>query len=806
MNEQTHQLNELTHLQSETTWTNTNTDQMAKNHHTTTWLPNADSYISEKTTALPETTSVLPSTPTPTAIIAPDTPVKATLVSSNNSQNNLLDSIVATNDDLQQLASTHTQHLKINHFSHQDEVFVDDATEQMLDSGSLNDIHINNVPSRPTITHIVYESGKTSTISGSTAQAFHLDSLSDSTTISEQTLRDEYQNTYGSNQILANIQAAYDKDSDHDGVVDRSDINPNRWDVSERDLRFFATVAYQDGETLKAAFNNNDNTVINQINNNKSNFYLAADIRELTENWTLLESQSQSTGLDFAIYGNGKKADGSYQNVVVAFRGTKGVTDIMSDVGVGVGKLIDDVNYFETLANNMMSKYQPEKVYTTGHSLGGYLAQYFASHTMQQTAERKTAFQHSAIFNPAKLTTNANNVLDNAEKMYQKTWHDWSDDNNPKTFHKSDSYTIKGDIVGYGDVPKKYVAMGAFATFVSMLFPPLGILTGAATIGMASFKGLGRYSNTVEMEGFSGNSIEKHSKNNFFKQNTKLENIFSKGYRVDKWYENQDTDGDGLTDVQENHLGTAAKSATVLDGRDSDYDGFSDRLEIELGTDFTTAQNAVPLAQERATKFAVAITQNSETGEFINAQGVELTAQMNGQTINYTPNGHTVNLGIASNQEWQTWLNSGSKIQSGGHDNDILSGSDEAQIIYGGDGNDTLIAGSAQTVLVGGNGSDTFQFTASSLLSGSLNIISDFSVEDKLDFSDSQSLFTHTNDFKWTSVLGDESLLAQNDAAIIWQDESHTLAYKAQGSEQLHVFARFDDSQTLATIQAALIA
>ncbi len=669
---------------------------------------------------------------------------------------------------------------------------------------------------QPTTTQIVYETGKTADIAGSTATAFNMRSLKDSATVSEQTLRSEYETTFGKDKIAANIQAAYGKDSDNDGVIDRNDKNPNTWDVSERDLRFFATVAYEDSATLKAAFNDDKTEIINKINNNSDNFYQKADIRELTENWTLLESAAQRTGLDFAIYGNGKKADGSYTNVVVAFRGTQGIKDIISDIGVGIGKLIDEVKYFEKLANDMMTKYSPEKVYTTGHSLGGYLAQYFASHTMQQTVERKTAFQHSAIFNPAKLTTNANGVLNKAEQMYQTTWQDLSDKTNPKNLHQSDSYVIKGDVVTYGDVPAKYAVGGAGLTAAGIalsavpvfgwFFGGLAVLAGAATATAIVFDGLGSYSNTTVLDGFTGDSIDKHFKNNFFKNHAKLETIFSKGYRVDKWYVNDDTDGDGLTDVQENHLGTAVKSATVINGTDTDKDGFSDRLEIELGADWTTAQKAVALSADRATHFAVAATKTTDTGAFISAQGIELTAQMNGKTIHYTPNGNAINLGIASNEEWQTWLDAGSKIQSGSHDKDTLSGSHVAQIIYGGSGNDTLTAGSAQTVLIGGSGSDTFKFNASHLTSGKMNIISDLTAIDKLDFSGSKSLFSSSSTFKWTNVLGDESLLAKNDAALIWQDSSNTLSYKAQGSSELHTFARFDDSQTLATLQAALIA
>lgn len=690
---------------------------------------------------------------------------------------------------------------------------------------------------QPTTTQIVYETGKTADVAGSTATAFNMHSLKDSATVSEQTLRSEYETTFGKDKIATNIQAAYGKDSDNDGVIDRNDKNPNSWDVSERDLRIFSTLAYEEDNILDAGFNQKNSNAINNlhIKNNiseKNHFLNQVDLNEeFIGNWEILHSEGNLTnisGLNFTIFANGKNSNNSYDNIVVAFRGTQitSVSDWANNWKIKNGDLGLDIQELEKIAKIVMS-YKPTNVYSTGHSLGGYLAQFFAAYTMTQTTERTKVFKHSALFNPAALkqTDGLGNLItgnDEAElkEAIQKTnqfvreqYIDNSDKTDTNQLYKTNSYVIKGEWVSTGF--PTIVNVGA--EVVNVIKNPVksifnffkSVFTGESTPSTTSlsFYGLGTYENADILDFKSSDLWGKHDMTSFYENSqSQLKDRFSKGYRIDNWYAKDDTDKDGLTDVQENHFGTNVKTATIINGTDTDKDGFSDRLEIELGADWTTAQKAIALSADRATQFSVAATKTTDTGEFISAQGIELTAQMNGKTIHYTPNGNAINLGIASNEEWQTWLDAGREIQSGSNGNDTLSGSDVVQIIYGGSGDDTLIAGSAQTVLIGGNGSDTFKFTASNLLSGSLNIISDLTTADKLDFSDSQALFSQSSAFKWTSVLGDESLLAKNDAALIWQDDSNTLAYKAQGSSELHTFARFDDSQTLATLQAALIA
>lgn len=638
--------------------------------------------------------------------------------------------------------------------------------------------------------------------------------------VSEEFIQTQYLKKFGANKITQNIEQAYARDSDNDGVVDFNDRNPNAWDVSERDLRFFATIAYEEPETLIKAFNGDDPNAIKLINKS-DNFAGNANINELTQTWEVLEAKGLSTGLDYAVYGTDKKSDGGYENVVVAFRGTKGIKDIISDIGVGVGKLIDEVKYFDKLANDIMAKYKPSNVYTTGHSLGGYLAQYFASHTMQQNAERKEAFKHSAIFNPAKLTTNQNGVLDKAYEMYQeKSWVNDADINYSKISTMSTSYVIDGDVVTYGGVPAKYIATGVGLTaagvalsavpFIGWFFGAVAVISAATTATGVVFDGLGTYPNTTILTGFSGDSVDKHFKHNFYLENSQSKFHFSNGYRMDNPYyaKKYDEDNDGLKDYDEMRLGTDALEKTIINGTDTDRDGFSDRLEIELGSNWLDSKKIIDLkeyysisAQEK--QLLALVETHTEKGEFLGVQGMEMNAKVENNQLVYTPNASPLNLGITQDTEWKAFLQSGKNIIQGDSQNNVLEAKGEMQILYGASGNDILKTSTGVDILVGGSGQDTFVLTEESIKSGKMDFISDFAAEDKLNLSALKSIFNinHLN-LKWSDLLTTQ---AQDNDALVWNEQEHTLSYQSKGSQNVHVLAKFDDDVDMARISAGLI-
>ncbi|QHB18179.1 Ig-like domain-containing protein [Mannheimia pernigra] len=404
-----------------------------------------------------------------------------------------------------------------------------------------------------------------------------------------------------------NITDSYKVDSDGDGIIDIHDKNPKMWNVSERDLRFFATAAHSSENVNRNIFERYKDTGIDEFN--KQRMSNGADIREINKQWGILKYVSTGKDLQYFIYGNGKNEDGSYQNVAIAFRGSNSSSDWQGNLNILSGKKHPQLNYIDQAAE-YVAKYNPENLYATGNSLGGYLAQYFVSYTIQNNPKLASIFRHSSLFNPAVLKTDSGSPDDlkqaraKADEFVKQTITDESDLTNPVSLHKTDSYVINGE-------------------FVSSGYSFLGIKIGK----------LGSYENTTFFNG-TGSSKDKHKMNQFYADNPQLESVFSRGYRIDTHYTDKDSDNDGLTDQQEARLGTKRNET------DSDGDGFSDKLEAQLKSDPLNA-NAIPdflnkiNIQEVFSSIAVTIeSQNSKGGS--KTKEVALTASLEGGNIIYS--------------------------------------------------------------------------------------------------------------------------------------------------------------------------
>ena len=85
----------------------------------------------------------------------------------------------------------------------------------------------------------------------------------------------------------------FTKDSDGDGLVDAIDRNPQEWNVSERDLRMFSSLAYHSPSELHTLFKGNYwwNTQYASIAKNINDKYFSnqANVSELVGKWTLLK-------------------------------------------------------------------------------------------------------------------------------------------------------------------------------------------------------------------------------------------------------------------------------------------------------------------------------------------------------------------------------------------------------------------------------------------------------------------------------------------------------------------------------------
>ena len=61
----------------------------------------------------------------------------------------------------------------------------------------------------------------------------------------------------------------YKADTDGDGIIDMYDTEPDKWNISDRDLRFFMELSYRTSAELLAIFDDKDENAINQFNINK---------------------------------------------------------------------------------------------------------------------------------------------------------------------------------------------------------------------------------------------------------------------------------------------------------------------------------------------------------------------------------------------------------------------------------------------------------------------------------------------------------------------------------------------------------
>ncbi|MCS4534316.1 hypothetical protein [Neisseria montereyensis] len=569
-----------------------------------------------------------------------------------------------------------------------------------------------------------------------------------------------------------NIISSYQKDSDGDGLIDSKDLFPHSWNVSDRDLRMFSTLAYESDQTLQAAFNRQSQSVIQQINTDTKKFNNQADVAELNQYWDVLKVHNSNdvfgSGLDYAIFGNGKTATG-YENVVIAFRGTSNLRDLTADLKITLNIAPDQVKDLHHAIEDIMS-FHPTKIYSTGHSLGGYLAQYFAAHNLQIEPTLEPNFIRSALFNPAKLNAGTFSkllFLSEANKGLRNAVE------NTKAL-------LKTPIYDNGDIHAKTTSF---------------VIEGEWVSGEK-----GTYKPTVFFH--DTRSFGKHDMVSFYANNIKLQKYFSQGYRTDAHYRNIDTDHDGLSDIQEYRIGTNPNIS------DTDHDGFPDGIEVKLNanafdtsiTPHATGTSVIHIDD----KPILAIVQTEDTdGNIIHVKGVEMQPQQEDGQLVYLPNGKEVDLGH-DGFDWSAFDNSehheGTAVLQGTTSDDVLKGSAGNDYLWGNLGNDTII---------GSEGKDVFAFTAEDIRSGSIDHLSDFnSQEDLLDLSGMKSLFIdYGSQLSWSDLLVNDAVMFDtNQSHLHFNTTDQTLAYHSAGADSSIVFAKFDSEQAAGFSAANIIA
>jgi putative outer membrane secretion protein len=536
----------------------------------------------------------------------------------------------------------------------------------------------------------------------------------------------------------------YGRDTDKDGLIDVIDRAPKEWNVSERDLRMFASLAYEDKETLEALFRGKHEDGSKYISQKELVNY--ADVSELTGKWELLKAESPGSGLDYAVFGN-RNEKGELDSVVVAFRGTQlfSLSDIWADLKILFANTPTQATYLNDIAQ-FIDSLNPKNVYSTGHSLGGYLAEYFAAHTMQQKYDWSVNFQHSSLFNPAilKIDNNSSDNLKNARYMAESFTKtpviDKSDITQDKQLYKTNSYVIKGEWVSSGNWP---------------------------------FSGLGEYNNTISFDFKQSDWWGKHSMSSFYEKDAtgKLEKYFSYGSRIDSHYNNPyktDTDRDGFSD------GIEAKLKS--DPQDAD------------STPFAVTEPA--MASDEGMGLAIVQTEKAD-GSVVSVKGVEMTGtQEEGNTVYRPSENPVVDLGTEKIQSAADGVHQAVITVKGTAGDDTIVGSKGNDIIWGGLGSDTI---------KGNGGSDTIVFSAEDIRAGKVDTVTDFGRDDFLDLGRLRTLFSdHPENFKWENILDNTDI---SSSALVYKADEHTLAYRAAGSENANVFARFDEQAEVSASQ-----
>ena len=601
-------------------------------------------------------------------------------------------------------------------------------------------------------THIYYPNGASASITSSEDMAFDTASLEYSVAAVQTETKAggrhlSLPNT-GAEVITLNpdkvASSIYGRDTDKDGLIDVIDRAPKEWNVSERDLRMFASLAYEDKETLEALFRGKHEDGSKYISQKELVNY--ADVSELTGKWELLKAESPGSGLDYAVFGN-RNEKGELDSVVVAFRGTQlfSLSDIWADLKILFANTPTQATYLNDIAQ-FIDSLNPKNVYSTGHSLGGYLAEYFAAHTMQQKYDWSVNFQHSSLFNPAilKIDNNSSDNLKNARYMAESFTKtpviDKSDITQDKQLYKTNSYVIKGEWVSSG----KWF-----------------------------FSGLGEYNNTISFDFKQSDWWGKHDMSSFYEKDAtgKLEKYFSYGSRIDSHYNNPyktDTDRDGFSD------GIEAKLKS--DPQDAD------------STPFAVTEPA--MASDEGMGLAIVQTEKAD-GSVVSVKGVEMTGtQEEGNTVYRPSENPVVDLGMEKIQSAAGGVHQAVITVKGTAGDDTIVGSKGNDIIWGDLGSDTI---------KGNGGSDTIVFSAEDIRAGKVDTVTDFGRDDFLDLGRLRTLFSdHPENFKWENILDNTDI---SSSALVYKADEHTLAYRAAGSENANVFARFDEQAEVSASQ-----
>lgn len=205
------------------------------------------------------------------------------------------------------------------------------------------------------------------------------------------------------------------KDTDGDGLTDKAEIdggtNPLVWDVSARDMAMFMRLAYHDDDYIhKVLDHKNELTDLfegHKFPTGGPKYKMMH--QELSPYWKVKKTYHVDwNGFDAVLFET--KSDHYFlpdgEVYVIAMRGTTpgNAKDLSEDVFIGFAGRPNQA--FETVkVLNDVATMNPKRVYSTGHSLGGWLAQYVASYAAVE--DRYPWFRNAYTFNAPNIRASA---------------------------------------------------------------------------------------------------------------------------------------------------------------------------------------------------------------------------------------------------------------------------------------------------------------------------------------------------------------------------------------------------------------
>lgn len=219
-------------------------------------------------------------------------------------------------------------------------------------------------------------------------------------------------------------------DTDMDGIADKDDDTPDVWNVGDRDLAIFSRLSFRNGSAYVGKM---FPASLRLGDKDSPSYALYKTDPGIFDKW-ILEDFTEETiyGASFSAmtFVNG-------DNVVIVYRGTDDLGDWVWNIA-GISLLDYHIEEKAAIdyAVDVAKKHPNSKIYITGHSLGGYLAQIAGAELLKIGNKN---LQEIVYFNGIGLDYNTSATY--SKKEEKKLLSDFSKN------HRLVCYEIKGDVV-----------------------------------------------------------------------------------------------------------------------------------------------------------------------------------------------------------------------------------------------------------------------------------------------------------------------------------------------------------------------